>query len=649
MLKFLLFVLLGLFLPGYILVRKISRKDLILSIFLSVSLGFVLLTLVSYLAGWLGLRWLPLLYVALSVVLFITKQYYLDFKKLQKFKISKYSFGIIVLIILGTVFQNSITFRSGAFYDFGIGFWGPTGHDGVWHQALVNELIKNFPPNNPTFSGMKLTNYHYFYDLLVAETVRLTNLSVLDLIYRFYSILFSLLLGMGTYLVSSKLFKQKLSILIAVFLVYFGSSFGWVIEWIKERHLGGESAFWVNQPVSMNINPPFAISLILVIAAILLYQKYSQTRDQWTAILLAIIAGSIIEFKAYGGLIVLGALFCVSMIEIIKKRDFGLLKVFSLALIVAATVFLPQNSGAGNLLVFFPFWFIHSMIDFGDRVGWLRLSQARMAYFQEDKWAKFIAAEVLGFSIFIIGNLGTRIIAFFSLLRVKIKKIKSDHLLIFLMALISFIASLLFVQKGNPWNTIQFMYYFLFFVALYAGHGLALLKEKIKNPYYILFTTCYLVITPISSFATFRSGLGTTPPAVLPLQESKALDFLKEQKDGIVLTYPYDKNLRPRFKAPYPLLVYETTAYVSAFSSKEVFLEDIIQQEIFQNSFNKRLEDSSKFFFEADLEWSENFLKENNISYIYLPKIYFLPAAEEEFPMTKIFENNQVNIYEVVK
>ncbi len=478
LIKFGFFLTFFLFLPGYLLVKKIHIKNFFLKIFLSITIGFVLLTMVSYIGGWLGLRWLFLVYVVLSIIFFISKRYYLDFRKPLKFKISKYGWGVAVLIILGTIFQNTNAFRSGVVYDFGIGFWGPLGHDGVWHQALVNELIKNFPPNNPIFSGTKLINYHYFYDLLVAETARLTNLSILDLIYRFYPILFSLLLGMGTYLLSSKLFKQKIAVLISIFLVYFGSSFGWIVEWIRERQLGGESAFWVNQPVSFNINPPFAISLILVIATILLYCQYFQTRKKWTAFALVMVAGSIIEFKAYAGVLVLGSLLVASLIQIIRLRNFDLFRIFLVSLLISFLVFMPNNKEAASLLVFSPFWFIHSMIDFGDRVGWLRLSQARMAYFQGDKWVKFIAAEILGFSIFVVGNLGTRIVAVFSLLKINVKllkintkKIKNEYLLIFLMALISFIVPLLFVQKGNPWNTIQFMYYFLFFAALWAGQG----------------------------------------------------------------------------------------------------------------------------------------------------------------------------------
>jgi hypothetical protein len=59
------------------------------------------------------------------------------------------------------------------------------------------------------------------------------------------------------------------------------------------------------------------------------------------------------------------------------------------------------------------------------------------------------------------------------------------------------------------------------------------------------------------------------------------------------------------------------------------------------------LANAERFFNEKNIDWSAKFLKDNNIRYIYLPKIYHLPAAEAEYSMTKIFENSDVNIYQV--
>jgi len=231
--------------------------------------------------------------------------------------------------------------------------------------------------------------------------------------------------------------------------------------------------------------------------------------------------------------------------------------------------------------------------------------------------------------------MGTRIVSLWGLRK---KYFKNDiHIFIFGLMAASIVPTLLFVQEGNPWNIVQFFYYFLYFAGLYAASSI----KRFKYPLVI----AIILITPISSIATFRSMFYPKPPAYLPKGEYQALAFLKQQPEGSVLKRPYDNKLRSNFKDPYPLAVYADNAYVSAYSGKPVYIEDAEQQIILNTNYEKRLEDVNRFFVEKDTAWSNNFLKEQNIKYIYLPKLYQLPMGEGEYSMTKIFENEDANIY----
>jgi hypothetical protein len=242
---------------------------------------------------------------------------------------------------------------------------------------------------------------------------------------------------------------------------------------------------------------------------------------------------------------------------------------------------------------------------------------------------------VISLLIFIIGNLGTRIVGIFGL---KKEQLKSDlFIFIFALMLVSFIPPLIFVQEGNPWNIVQFFYYFMYFAGLFAAFGLR------KIP--LVIAILIILITPISSFATFRSWLYPNPPAYISVKEYEALKFLSSQKDGIVLKHPFDQNLRSKYKDPFPLSVYADNTYVSAFSGKSVYIEDVEQQIVLNTDYKSRLTDANRFFTIKDLKWSNKFLIDNNIRYVYLPKVYQLPMAEEEYSMKKIFENEDVNIY----
>jgi len=639
-LKFSIFLFFVVFVTGSVLVNRLKLKGA-LAVFLALCLGIVITTLAAFVNIYLVLA-----LAGVSAYFYIRG---LDLNELKNFrqKVNPATLIIAVIILGGVIFQNALTFKSGTTYNFGIGYWGPLGHDGVWHQALVNQLIKATPPGNPGLSGTTLSNYHYFYDLLVATTAHMSGVPVADLIFRFYPILFSFLLGLGTYLLCKALFNKWYVGAASLFFVYFGGSFGYILEWIKGGFWGGESAFWANQPVSMNLNPPFAVSLVLLIAVVILFQIFEEKRNLASGLALILVSGTLIEFKVYAGAVALFSLGAIALVRALKK-DFAYLKVFVPALILALLVFLPNNSASAGLIVFSPFWLVDSMVDFADRVGWVRLSQARASYLSGGLWPKYVLAEILALAIFVVGNLGTRVVALVGLPGLFKKKFWKSPTLLFIafLSASSFIPTLLFIQKGNPWNTIQFIYYFLYFCAVFAGLGLVVLAKSLPKYLAILAIALVLLATPLSSLSTFRSAFQGAPARVTP-DESAALSFLGIQPDGVVLTHPFNKDLRSKYSSPFPLAVYETSAYVSAFSKKETFVEDEFQQEIFQNDYKGRLADSNKFFYGKDYGWDKVFLLENKISYIYLPTLYKLNLNEGLLGVEKIFSNSEAEIFKV--
>lgn len=652
LIKFVSFLLALVAVP-YLLINKIYREDVILQkIFLAMSLGLVSFTLLFYLFSLLGLKQLIYVYIAIAVIAItkiitvkkINNQLDDNFLSPLKQKLKLLTGGIV---LAGTIFQVIPTFQSALLFPYGLGFWGPNTHDGVWHISLINQLIKSVPPQNPVFGGEVLKNYHYFYDLLVAATSYILNIPVSDLVFRFYPILFSLFLGIGSYyLIRTLLYKRlgelqtKLSIIFALYLIYFAGSFGWIVEQIKDRGFGGESNFWANQSISFNLNPPFAISIIFVIAIIQLLMKLNKF-DKKTILVLTLLCGSLISFKAYAGFLVLISLLTVGIL----KRALNYLIVFILSLLLSASLFFPNFSLSDKLIIFSPFWFIHSMIDSPDRIGWMRLALARETGFSQGNWFKFITAEAISLLIFIVGNLGTRVIGVFSLLKFKTIFQTREYLFMLIFSAISLVIPILFIQAGNPWNTIQFIYYFLYISAISAGMILSNIFIKWSKFIAVPTILVILIITPINSWATANSYLYYKPHALITNQELAALQFLESQSGGVVLTYPYDEKLKLRFAEPWPLFVYDSTAYVGAFSKKSVYIEDEPQNQILLTDYKKKLIASRDFFAKSGLG-EEEFLKENNIKYIYIPKIYKV-KLEGLKNIKIIFENEETLIYEV--
>ncbi len=645
--KFLLFIVFLIMLPGYVICSKISKDfDSVFSVlFLSTVIGMVTLTLVFYLLSIFNIKFLIFSYSLIFALIFLKLKLF----RIRNFGIRGFSkFGLIIsaLILSGTIFQTVPTFKNGLLYPYGLGFWGPNTHDGIWHISLINQL-STYPFENPIFAGNPLKNYHFFYDLLIAITSFLSNIPVTDLVFRFYPVLFSLILGIGTYYIIVNLFKGKinqkelnLASLIGIYLVYFSGSFGWIVEYLKSKSLGGESAFWANQSISFNLNPPFAISLIIIIA---IFQLLNVLRFQkGIIILLAILCGTLVSFKAYAAVLILVTLFIISII----KKSLPHFVVFIASSVLSVALFFSNFSISTKLFIFSPFWFIHSMIDSPDRVGWVRLSLARNTGLETGNWFKFIVSEIVGFSIFLVGNMGTRVFALLSLFKIKYIFSHTTFLTLFIFSILALFIPILFIQAGNPWNTIQFLYYFLYVSAVLSGVVLSNLFLRLNKIVALIFIGIILVLTPINSWATANGYLTYNPHAYVSKLELEALNFLGSKEDGIVLTFPYDKNLKQKLAEPWSLMVYDSTAYVSALSKKKVFVEDEPQNQILLTDYKKRIVASYDFFIRSGLD-KKNFLRDNNIKYIYVPKIYKIQLNETDLQIEKIFENEEVLIFKV--
>ena len=284
-----------------------------------------------------------------------------------------------------------------------------------------------------------------------------------------------------------------------------------------------------------------------------------------------------------------------------------------------------------------------------DRVGWQRFYSAMTTYKMGDIWFKEVIAYGTAFAIFIIGNFGTRIMSFmyFAKKAKYIFRLKEIEIVIFTIILAGIIVPILFVQKGTAWNTIQFFYYSLFLSGILSGVVLGEFRLKPRLNTSILYSIEVLVIllTIPTTIFSLTNYVSRSPQSALPKNEKEALDFLKGQPRGIVLTYPFI-NIASDFK-PIPLYLYTTTAYVSAYSEKPVFLEDEMNLGIMQYSFGERRKGIESFLSTLNEKEAYQFLRDNNISYVYWRKNQYARVGDSQLGLTKIFDNEDVNIFVV--
>src|SRR3989338_3123411 len=125
-----------------------------------------------------------------------------------------------ILITIGTIVWSLTMVKSGLVYSFGMGFWGPNGHDGVWHLAIISGLSR-FSLAMPIFAGELIKNYHLGFDVLVAFLHLLTSIPSVNLYFQILPPVTAALIGFLVYKLTGNIWS--------VFFTYFGGSLGWIL------------------------------------------------------------------------------------------------------------------------------------------------------------------------------------------------------------------------------------------------------------------------------------------------------------------------------------------------------------------------------------------------------------------------------------
>ena len=278
---FLFFIFFFFYVPGNYILSFIKIKfEYPTNIFLSVITGIISFTMAMYIFSWLHIQ---LIIFAIIITIF-----FLSYKKnLFRYQIiSKlHSKATIFTVILSLLFSFQMIFNG----NFGntIYYFG----DDIAHLAYINELRFAFPPQHPGFAGVPLKGYHFFYDFLIAKISNTSFLSPLSLYFHFMPLLVAFGWGFGTYSLLYSWTKRISSVYWGVFLVLFGSSFGYIL-FFQHRHNGLlTSNFGIDQPNSALLNAPYSFSVVIVIATLILIHDYFVKRDKILFLLIALFVG----------------------------------------------------------------------------------------------------------------------------------------------------------------------------------------------------------------------------------------------------------------------------------------------------------------------------------------------------------------------
>jgi hypothetical protein len=605
--------------------------------------GFVLFTFVSYILIILHIPFLIIPITLLGIIL-ISKPLVKTVKQL-KIKFNLKTLLVIIVFTLGIAGQLAVISPSGILKNGDLLFWSAHGHDGVWHIALMEEIKKGYPFQNPVFAGERLVNYHFFSDIAPAMVSKYLPISNMDLYFRIFPFIYSVFLGASAFYLTRKITNSFGASLWATVFTYFAGSFGYIVTYLKNKTIGGESIFWATQPQSSSGNPPQIVSNFLVLAALYFLITLLQKKNNRSVFAICVLLfGTISAFKIYAGVVLLGALAVVGIWQLIKDRSFQLILLTLLSGILAAILYFPNASGSASFLIFQPWWYIRTMIVEPSRLNLLDWELRRQTYIYEHNWKRVIFLEGLGFLIFFFGNLGTRFLGLWEFVKMLKNSLKNNFNLIFILIIfLSFTLPLLFLQKGVASNTSQFLQYFVLLTGILAGIGTSRITGRFKLLIPLLIIL--MIPTQVSLLYEFYSRPAF---AKISREEILALKFVKEntsEKD-VILTPPYNQYLNLGGVTP-NIWDWFDTSYVSALSSRRTYMDDYEQNDIMNYTWRGRMTIKENLFKEPNPNIFKAEVEKTEAQILYFPKAVHPTTDLTKTGLTKIFENSEVEIWKI--
>jgi hypothetical protein len=629
-------------LPGFILLMLLRIKLSKIETFtLSVITGAVAVTLLYITFGFLKLHQLAYVVVSAINILFIFSRYKPIAKFLYVFsvpinRINTISFFVITIC---TTLSGILLFRSG-WQDRG-GISVTEYRDAFWHLGLMRELVRSIPPTHPGFAVQPLSNYHYFTHALGAFYLSIPVFNYLDFYFRIFPFFLTFLFCLSTFITGRILTKSIIGANLSVLFSILSGSLAFILPFFVKRSdfVWHESSFWLSQPFSMIINPSFALSSSMLIVILFVFYKLTEEKNRKYDLLIILLSGTLIGFKVYAGLLILGGMLVSGFWYLYKEKNFHLIKLFTYSLIISFIIFLPANGrDAGKFLVFMPGWFLRSMVESSDRVpviDWILRENTYMAHGNIIGVLKYRFYE---FIIYFLGNLGIRIfgiIVVADMLR-RLKKIKTGLFFITSIALVSFAIPLFYVQDGSIANTLQFSYYGLEIASLIFVVWLTdLIRGKtiwLKS----LLVISFVFLAIPTSIKTLDDYVVSPSTMNIPIEVVQGLSILnKSSNTNDIILVPATSQ-------------YTNSLFIGTLSNRRLFYSDRLMAENTHKDFKLRESLVSRFYASSDKNWNANFLADYKIRYIYLDRGSVKNFNPKNYPIEIIYREKDIEIYKTL-
>lgn len=623
--KFIIFCIFILLIPGkaildFLKIKMSSNEQVILGL----NTGLVLITLLGIFLSLSRVVNLIYLIIPFSLVyLFLQRKNLLSIKKV------KINFVLAAILFFVVVIQSIVSFTSGLDINGSLRLMGAHGQDSIYHIALINNLFENIPPNNPVYSGDKLNNYHYFNDFFISIVESFTKIPTLTLYFKVISPFLILLFSWTTFVLIKRLTNSNVISYFAILFVTLSSNLYYIAGLFYPGALITPSVYWVDEYTTRLVNLQLLtsyITVLTVLTLLLIIKNFGQVKY---LLFLGLLVGSLIGFKAYGAVLILMGLGVLSLKELIQNRNWEYFKLLVTSTLAAAIFFLMVSKLSQPMFDFSALWFIKTMFESWDRINYPEWELKRQIFMEHNNFLRIWQLYAWGIVLFIVGNLGGRILGVLSLLQRGATRESEVKWILFIIGSLGILLPMLVIQKGVAWNSIQFIYYSVLAFSLLTVVAIPMVFKKHKYLSIGLALVAWITLIPgvynISDAYLFpKSSSGVNKGIV------DASTFLKSQQTGIIIVDPK----------------YAATALISSLSEKNLFWADEVFLSIQLVDYKQRKAEVENFF---DLTKEFNrieYMKNNGIKYIFTQHSKEDTKLDLEF--REIYQNESIDIYQSI-
>jgi len=645
---------LAFYIPGHFFLKKYKLTTFQRTI-LALIIGIALWGWQGFIFGFLQIRWMTYFYLLFFLIVWIKsgdpKSILESIKRRHKPTVD---LPIILLILVGTLLQMLGVFFLGILTSKGMYFCCSV-NDSLYHIALTNQIVKEFPPTEPGMSGIIVHNYHYLSNLVSAELIRIFHLPLIATQFQYLVLFLSLLLGLTAVVFGQMVNLKKSYILWLVFFLYFSGDMTYILSFFGGQGLNFNTPYLENALWLWN-SPPRVFATVIFLGSVSILILWIKEKKLSLGIILSFVFATLISFKVYNGIFVLTGAAALLLYYVIKKQ-FKMAFPMLLSCLLALVLYLPVNANSGGF-IFTGFWSFENFIT-QPHMGIEHLEAARQVYAAHHNWFGVARFEILFIILFLVFVFGTIILGVFQTKKSLSLFPKELHIFLLSGIILSAILGFLFIQQSGGANSQQFIITIDIIGSIYTALACYYWINKLRSfiKYIVIFLVIIFTIPRAVdvSHVYISDLLYKPPPLIIDNNQLQALAYVKKDtpQNSIILVDNIEKKPAYIYTKKTLLVVPLTTGagnlsyYDSFLMDRSLFIDgDYSTYSIVAShgvNTDKRVQIEKTIFSDNNPRLIKKLLQNNAIQYIYLGSETKLALYPPPF-LKPVFKNSEITI-----